>query len=75
MADRNEVIQQLADWIETEVVAESIVEHLEEEELEASFENGKAVWLDVLECEINDAIGKSIAYRLKEAELGLNEYD
>lgn len=46
---REQVERQLADWIDTQVIAEAICDHLEEQGREMTFENGKAIWLDALE--------------------------
>lgn len=48
--DQNcQVMQQLASWIDTQVIALAICDYLDYHELEISYENGKAVWLDMLE--------------------------
>ena len=44
-----EVIQQLASWIDTQVIALAINDYLNYHGQEVSFENGKAVWLEMLE--------------------------
>jgi hypothetical protein len=39
----------LADWIDTSVISEVILEGLEEEAISPTLENGKKVWLHALE--------------------------
>ena len=50
----------LAGWIETDVIAEHILEELEDQGAQPTLENAKAVWLDVLETELCYAIRSSI---------------
>ncbi len=47
---------ELAQWIDTSVIAEAIADKLEEEGIEETFENGKRVWLDFLETELNEGL-------------------
>ena len=42
-------IQQLASWIDTQVIALAICDYLDYHGEEINFENGKAVWLEMLE--------------------------
>ena len=44
-----QVIQQLASWIDTHVIALAISDYLDYHGQKVSFENGKAVWLEMLE--------------------------
>ena len=55
---REQVIRQTAEWIDRKVIAEIIVEHLEETEQQISLENAKAVWLAALE-NLSSNIGRS----------------
>ena len=57
MAD---VREELADWIDTDVIAESILDELEEQGARPTLEYAKKVWLDVLEHELHDAIENAI---------------
>jgi hypothetical protein len=57
----DEVKQQVADWIESEVIADDIANALEEEGLEPSFANAERVWLDVLLCELTSAVRRSVS--------------
>lgn len=60
MADKQQVQEELAEWIDADVIADAIIEDLEERGVEATLENGKAAWLDVLEHELHGAIGSAI---------------
>lgn len=46
---RQQVIEQVADWIDTHVIAEMIVDHLEEHGEDITVERAKEVWLNSLE--------------------------
>ena len=54
------VKHELASWIETDVIAEHILEELEEQGVQPTLENAKTVWLDVLENELCHAIQSSV---------------
>ena len=60
----SDVQQELADWIDTDVIAEAILDRLEERGAPATLENAKIVWLDVLETELGEAIHQSIVHRV-----------
>ena len=62
------VAKQVAKWIDTDVIAEEILEELADEGIEPSFENAKRVWYDVLEYELLGAIVSSIAHGLSRDE-------
>lgn len=47
--NREEVIEQVANWIDTQVIAEMIVDHLEEQEEAITVERAKEVWYHALE--------------------------
>ena len=51
---------ELADWIETEVIAEHILDELEEQGIQPTLENARVVWLDVLDTELCGAISSSV---------------
>jgi hypothetical protein len=51
---------ELASWIETEVIAEHILDELEEQGIQPTLENAKTIWLDVLETELCGAISSSV---------------
>ena len=54
------VIDELAGWIETDHIAEDIVDELEEQGVQPTLENAKTIWLDVLENELCEAIRSSV---------------
>ena len=56
----SDIRQELADWIDTDVIAEHILEELEERGLAPTLENAKNVWLDVLVNELCDAIKAAV---------------
>ena len=55
-----DVKEELAGWIDTDVIAELILDRLKEQGAEPTLEYAKKVWLDVLECELNDAIENAV---------------
>ena len=57
-------LTELADWIDTSTIAEAILEELEEQGIHPSLENGKTIWLDVLEHELPDALRASVKAHL-----------
>ncbi len=67
--DTDLIEQELADWIDTEVIAEHILEELEDNGIEPSVENAQKVWLDVLETELCQAIRASIEAKLQQGIL------
>jgi hypothetical protein len=50
----------LAQWIETEVIAEAVLEELKAHGIKPTLGNGKAIWLDVLQNELPHAISSSV---------------
>ena len=55
--------EQLAEWIDTDVIANAISEELEEQGVKPTLENAKTIWLDVLENELPDALRSSVKTR------------
>jgi len=55
MADEA-VQKEVADWIDTNVLAENILEYLEEEGFQPTVENAKKLWLDFLGTELHEGI-------------------
>jgi len=51
---------ELAGWIETDVIAEHILDELEEQDIQSTLDNAKTIWLDVLE---NELIKSSVKAR------------
>ena len=54
------VLDELAEWIDTSVIAQAILEELEAQEAQPTLENGKTIWLDVLENGLPDALRSSV---------------
>jgi len=50
----------LAAWIDTSVIAEYILDELEEQGVQPTLDNAKTIWLDVLANELCEAIRSSI---------------
>lgn len=57
-----EVVAAVADWIDTQVIAESILEELSEYEIEPTVANAKKVWLDILGAELIEAVRSTIRH-------------
>jgi len=55
--------EQLAEWIDTDIIANAISEELEEQGVKPTLENAKTIWLDVLENELPDALRSSVKAR------------
>jgi len=55
------IIQELADWIDADVIAELIIDELEDQGEKPTLKYAKNVWLDVLEHELHDAIKNAIS--------------
>jgi hypothetical protein len=58
----------LAQWIETDVIAEAILDELQQQGVEPTIENAKRVWLDVLENGLPQGLKASIKARFDEEE-------
>jgi len=54
------IIQELADWIDADVIAELIIDELKDQGAKPTLKYAKNVWLDVLEHELHDAIRNAI---------------
>lgn len=50
----------LADWIDSDVIAEHILDELKEQGGKPTLKYAKQVWLDVLQHELHDAIKNAI---------------
>lgn len=59
---------ELADWIDPTVIAGAILEELGEQGVEATLENGQAVWLDALE-ELHHLAASSIVGLVTRGEM------
>lgn len=47
--DHEEVIEEIANWIDTQVIAEMIVDHLEESGRSVTVQEAKEVWYGTLQ--------------------------
>jgi len=47
--EKEQVIEEIADWIDTNVIAEMIVEHLEENGRPVTVQEAKEVWYGTLQ--------------------------
>lgn len=56
----DKVKEALADWIDSGVIAEAILEDLEEAGIEPTLENAQKLWLDSLETELHSGLSRSI---------------
>ena len=56
----SDIRQELAGWIDTDVIAEHILDELKEQGARRTLKYAKKVWLDVLEHELHDAIRNAI---------------
>jgi hypothetical protein len=65
----------LAQWIETDVIAEAILDELQEQGVEPTLENAKMVWLDVLENELPQGLKASIKARFDEKDDECQRHD
>jgi hypothetical protein len=59
--EQQAIIDEIAEWIDTSVLAETIAEDLVDEGMEVSKENMKAVWYNILENELHENIRYAIA--------------
>ena len=53
-------LTELADWIDSQVIAEAILEELEEQGVSPTLENGQKVWLDFLETKLSEGLHSSV---------------
>jgi len=58
----------LAQWIETDVIAQAILDELQEQGVEPTLENAKTIWLDVLENGLPQGLKASIKTRFGQQE-------
>lgn len=54
---------QLISLVDRRVIADAIIEDMEEEHLPFTFENAKTIWLDVLENRLHPEIKDAIIYK------------
>ena len=60
----SDVQRELSEWIDTGVIAEAILDELTDQGKATTADNGKTVWLDVLENELPIALRSSVRARL-----------
>lgn len=63
------VQRQLADWIDANVIAENILERLEEGDVEPTVENAQKVWLDFLYTELGGGLESSVNALIGKGEI------
>ena len=54
------VKDELADWVDTSVIAEAILAELEEQGLSPTLENGQKLWLNFLGTELTEGLRSSV---------------
>ena len=59
----SKIKHELAGWIETDVIAEHILDEMEEQGVQPTLNNAKTIWLDVLENELCEALRSSVKAR------------
>ena len=59
------LLDELARWIDTAVIAEAILQELENQNMEQTFANGQRVWLDFLGNELSEGLRSSIKAKYK----------
>ena len=57
------LLDELARWIDTAVIAEAILQELENQNMEQTFANGQRIWLDFLGSELSEGLRSSIKAR------------
>ena len=62
-ASREELVDQLSEWIEADVIAEQLVDAMAEIDLpeEMTLDNAKAVYLDFLQNELPEGLRRSVS--------------
>ena len=55
-----DVKKEIADWIDDEVIADTILDTLKAKKISRTVENAKLVWLDMLYTELGDAVKRSV---------------
>jgi len=56
------VKRQLSRWLDTDAIVDGLIDALEQEGIEPTFENAQRLWLDVLQNELADSARRSIRY-------------
>jgi hypothetical protein len=66
---REETQKQVAEWIDTAAIADTILDKLEDKGLEATVENAQKVWLDFLATELNEGLEGSVEALAEKGEI------
>jgi hypothetical protein len=66
---REETQKQVAEWIDTNCIADAILDALEDEGLEVTAENAQRVWLDFLATELNEGLEGSVEALAEKGEI------
>ena len=66
---REELQKQVAEGLDTDVIAEAILYALEQEKVELSADNARKVWLDILYTELPDALRRSVDALAEKGEI------
>jgi hypothetical protein len=66
---REETQKQVAEWIDTDAIADAILDALEDDGFEVTAENAQKVWLDVLCTELPNAIEQSVDALAEKGEI------
>jgi hypothetical protein len=69
MATREETQKQVAEWIDTDAIAEAILDVLEDEGIEVTADNAQKVWLDFLGTELNEGLDGSVHALAEKGEI------
>ena len=64
-----EIRTSLAEWIERQPIAETILDNLKEAGIAPTLANGSAVWMDFLLTELGDGVDRSIEALQDKGEL------
>jgi hypothetical protein len=65
----DEAKKQVIDWLDDEVITETIFDKLQDEGVTPTFENATKVWLDVLYTELGDAVKRSVEALINKGEI------
>jgi hypothetical protein len=66
---REETQKQVSDWIDTNAIADAILDTLSDEGIEVTADNAQKVWLDFLGTELNDGLQGSVSALAEKGEI------
>jgi hypothetical protein len=66
---REEIQKQVAEWLDTDAIADAILDALEDEEIEVTADNAQKVWLDILYTELPNALQRSVNALAEKGEI------